>query len=287
MAMHNISQAQAVSDMPLSKIETTRFWRDGRFRDMECLSATFQTHEYAPHSHETFSIGAIEAGSQIARIRGSREETGPGHLYLINPEVVHDGVPGESGYRYRMIYPAEALFREVLEDVTGKACRATPAFARELPQDGELAQAFHEAHRALEEKSGALEAEEGMFRVLAAVFARYGSHNLAPIDTRERTAVSRARDYLIANFATDVGLEELAEVAGLSRAHLIRAFRKEFHITPHAFLTDVRVRQARMLLRLGRPIAEVAFDCGFADQAHFSRHFKSRIGVTPGQFRVA
>ena len=92
--MHNISQAQAVDDMPLTKIEATRFWRDERFGDMECLTATFQTHEYAPHSHETFSIGAIEAGSQIARIRGSREETGPGHLYLINPEVVHDGVPG-------------------------------------------------------------------------------------------------------------------------------------------------------------------------------------------------
>lgn len=285
--MHNISQAQAVNDMPLTMVEATRFWRDERFGDMECLTATFQTHEYAPHSHETFSIGAIEAGSQIARIRGSREETGPGHLYLINPEVVHDGVPGHSGYRYRMIYPGEALFREVLEDVTGRACQTTPAFSRELPFDGELAQAFNEAHRALEEKSGALEAEEGMFRMLATIFARYGSHSITPIDTRERTAISRARDYLTENFASDIGLEELAEVAGLSRAHLIRAFRKEFHITPHAFLTDVRVRQARMLLRLGRPIAEVAFDCGFADQAHFSRHFKSRIGVTPGQFRVA
>ncbi|PZU87977.1 MAG: AraC family transcriptional regulator [Shinella sp.] len=285
--MHNISQAQAVNDMPLTKIEATRFWRDERFRDMECLTATFQTHEYAPHSHETFSIGAIETGSQIARIRGSREETGPGHLYLINPEVVHDGVPGHSGYRYRMIYPGEALFREVLEDVTGRACHTTPAFSRELPFDAELAQAFNEAHRALEEKSGALEAEEGMFRMLATIFARYGSHSITPIDTRERSAISRARDYLTENFASDIGLEEVAEVAGLSRAHLIRAFRKEFHITPHAFLTDVRVRQARMLLRLGRPIAEVAFGCGFADQAHFSRHFKSRIGVTPGQFRVA
>ncbi|GEO84526.1 MULTISPECIES: AraC family transcriptional regulator [Alphaproteobacteria] len=283
--MHNVSQMDAANDMPLTAAERTRFWRDVRFGGMECLSATFQTHAYAPHTHETFSIGAIVSGSQIARIRGAREQTGPGCLYLINPEVVHDGAPGPGGYTYRMIYPNEALFREVLEDVTGRACRSTPTFARELSQDSELAFAFHRAHRALEDNVGTLEAEESMYGVLTALILRHGREQRAPIEGRERTAVWRARDYLIANFATDIGLEELAGIARLSRAHLIRVFRKEFHITPHAFLTDVRIRRARALLCLGRSPADVAFACGFADQAHFTRHFKARVGVTPGQFR--
>jgi AraC-like DNA-binding protein len=76
-------------------------------------------------------------------------------------------------------------------------------------------------------------------------------------------------------------------MAGLSRAHLIRAFRREFHITPHAYLTDIRIRRARHLLRQGESPASVALECGFADQAHFARHFKARTGVTPGQFRAA
>ena len=164
-----------------------------------------------------------------------------------------------------MIYPGEALFREVLEDVTGRACQTAPAFSRELPFDGELAQAFNEAHRALEEKSGALEAEEGMFRMLATIFARYGSHSITPIDTRERTAISRARDYLIENFASDIGLEEVAEVAGLSRAHLIRAFPQGIpHNTPclpdgcpcpsgaHAAAAWPPHRRGRLRLRLCR-----------------------------------
>jgi AraC-like DNA-binding protein len=107
------------------------------------------------------------------------------------------------------------------------------------------------------------------------------------VETREKTAVHTARDYLSDNYETDIGLEELASIAGLSRAHLIRAFRKEFHITPHAYLTDVRIRRARRLLRSGEMPAEVAALCGFADQAHFTRHFKARTGVTPGQFRTA
>lgn len=185
-----------------------------------------------------------------------------------------------------MVYPDTKLFIDVLEDVTGKAFNATPSFGGQLPCDPQLAGAFHGAHRAMEEGAGALESEEGMFRVLAALFERYGSAVIAPVDTKERSAVGRARDYLMDNFETDIGLEELAKVAGLSRAHLIRAFRREYHITPHAFLTDKRVLEARKLLRAGRAPADVAFECGFADQAHFTRHFKARTGVTPGQFRA-
>lgn len=272
--------------MPLAKVESARFWRDSRFRDMECLSANFLTHEYAPHAHDTFSIGAIESGSQIATLRGRREETGPGDLYLIDPGVVHDGAPGGEGYRYRMIYPDTKLFIDILEDVTGKAFNAMPSFSGALPRDPQLATAFHAAHRTLESGAGALESDESMFSVLAAIFARYGSTIVVPVDTKERSAVVRARDYLVENFDRDVNLEELAGVAGLSRAHLIRAFRREYHITPHAFLTDRRVQVARRLLREGRMPADVAVECGFADQAHFTRHFKSRTGVTPGQFRV-
>lgn len=284
--MQNVSQEQAADHMPLARAETTRFWRDSRFGGMECLSATFLTHEFAPHAHDTFSIGAIERGAQVATIRGLRESSGPGDIYLINPGEIHDGAPGDGGYRYRMIYPDVALFREILEDVTGKSFEGTPAFGIQLLHDQALADAFHKAHRTLEEGSGALETSQAMFLVLDAVFRRHGSSIIVPVDTTERTAVREARDYLVENFASDVGLEELATVAGLSRAHLIRAFRKEFHITPHSFLTDIRIRAARKRLRDDGQPAEIALECGFADQAHFTRHFKARTGLTPGQYRA-
>ena len=231
-------------------------------------------------------IGAIESGSQISTIQGTTEQTGPGHLYLINPDEIHDGAPGGGGYRYRMIYPDTELLRDIIEDVTGRAFHGTPCFPKFLPHDPQMAAAFQIAHRRLETKSGALEADEGMFSVLAALFGRHGSAIILPVETREKRAVHTARDYLTDNYESDIGLEELASIAGLSRAHLIRAFRKEFHITPHAYLTDVRIRRARRLLRAGEMPAEVAVLCGFADQAHFTRHFKARTGVTPGQFRT-
>ena len=272
--------------MPLAPVEKARFWRDSGFGGMECLSATFVTHEFALHAHDTFSIGAIDRGVQIVTIRGAREACGPGDLYLINPGEIHDGAPQPGGYRYRMIYPDVDLFREILEDVTGKPFRGMPAFGRQILRDAKLSAAFYEAHRILEDGAGALETGEPMFRVLEAMFRRHGNAIVVPAESREKTGVERARDYLVANYADDVRLEELAAVAGLSRAHLIRAFRRQFHITPHSFLTDIRIRMARQQLRQGGSPAQIAIDTGFADQAHFTRHFKARTGLTPGQYRA-
>lgn len=284
--MHNVSQAQATQAIPVTERENTRFWRAGRFRDMECMAATFVTHEFAPHSHDTFSIGAIEAGCQLSTIRGEREFTGPGALYLLNPGETHDGAPGvASGYRYRMIYPEIALLSGIIEDVTGRAVRGTPSFSRQLLIDGELALAFQQAHGLVEQGADQLLAEEAMYCVLARMFARYGSTIMAAPARTGRAGVVRARDFIAANFSSDIGLEDLAGVAGLSRAHLIRTFRREFFITPHAFQTDMRVRHARRMLRDGASPADAALDCGFADQAHLTRHFKARIGVTPAVFR--
>jgi AraC-like DNA-binding protein len=284
--MHNVSQRQATDAMPVTASETTKFWRDRRFRNMECMAATFITHEFAPHAHDTFSIGAIEAGCQIASIRGEREFTGPGALYLLNPGEIHDGAPGiNEGYRYRMIYPDIDLFTGVLEDVTGREFNGMPSFSRQLLYDPELATRFHHAHRLAEQGLDALAAEEGMFNVLSSMFARYGSVIIAPPKADDRSGLRRAHDYLADNFADDVGLEELSRISGLSRAHLIRAFRKHYYITPHAFQTDMRIRHARRMLRSGISPSDTALNCGFADQAHLTRHFKARTGVTPAAFR--
>ncbi len=284
--MHNVSQRQATDAMPTVLTERTRFWRDQRFRNMECMAATFITHEFSPHSHDTFSIGAIEAGCQVAMIRGERAHTGPGALYLINPGETHDGQPGaDEGYRYRMVYPDVALFTEILEEATGRAFRGTPSFSRQLLVDPHLAEAFNRAHSRLEDGSSELESEESMYTVLSAMFSRHGSAIIVPQNFSEPVGVRRARDYILAHFDHEIGLEGLAREAGLSRAHLIRAFRRHYFITPHAYQTDLRIRHARHLLRSGESPADTALACGFADQAHFTRHFKARTGLTPGKYR--
>ncbi len=81
-------------------------------------------------------------------------------------------------------------------------------------------------------------------------------------------------------------LQRVARHVGLSAWHLIRVFRKATGLTPHAWLIDRRVHQARELLRAGETPSLIAVQCGFADQAHLTRAFKARLGVTPGQYKT-
>ena len=85
----------------------------------------------------------------------------------------------------------------------------------------------------------------------------------------------------------EVELAGSGPIAGLSRSHFIRAFRRETGLTPHAYLLDRRFRAASRLLERGEAPGEVAAACGFFDQSHLNRVFKARMGVTPGAYRAA
>jgi AraC-like DNA-binding protein len=85
----------------------------------------------------------------------------------------------------------------------------------------------------------------------------------------------------------NVDLETLAKRAGLSRFQALRAFKHRYGLPPHAYQLALRIGHARKLLRAGAAAADVAARCGFADQSHFTRHFKRINGVTPAQYARA
>jgi AraC-like DNA-binding protein len=103
----------------------------------------------------------------------------------------------------------------------------------------------------------------------------------------EHAAVRSARAYLAERWADRVSLAELATVSGLSRFELVRRFRADTGMPPHAFQIDLRIGHARRMLAAGQPPAAVAASCGFADQAHFTRTFRRSVGVTPARFARA
>jgi AraC-like DNA-binding protein len=71
---------------------------------------------------------------------------------------------------------------------------------------------------------------------------------------------------------------------GLSPYYLLRVFRDEVGMPPHAYLESRRIQQAQRLLKQGEPLAAVAHDLGFSTQSHFTTSFRRIIGVTPGQY---
>lgn len=92
--------------------------------------------------------------------------------------------------------------------------------------------------------------------------------------------------YIDLNLEGKLCLEQLAAVAGLSTSYLCRAFRQSRSCSPMQYVMQRRLNVARTLLRDGRlALSEIAIRCGFADQPHFTRVFRTATGETPRRWR--
>jgi AraC-like DNA-binding protein len=99
-----------------------------------------------------------------------------------------------------------------------------------------------------------------------------------------RSAIDLARD----NFADQLSIEDLAAHAGMTVSGFERALQRALGVAPKPFLSALRVdAAARLLATTTRPLSEVASACGFYDQSHFTRAFRSATGLTPGVYRTA
>jgi AraC family transcriptional regulator len=96
----------------------------------------------------------------------------------------------------------------------------------------------------------------------------------------------RATGLLVANLSGNIALEDLARECRLSIRQFTRAFRGSTGRSPHAWLLRHKIEKAKGLLKNSpRVLAEIALECGFTDQSHFTRMFQRVAGVTPGAWR--
>jgi AraC-like DNA-binding protein len=271
------------SERPRAQV---KFWRAPALDGMELLHASYPAHAFPRHMHEEYVIGVMVGGMEALRHQGATHTAPAGSLLLINPGEWHTNYAvGETGFAYRTLYPPVELVRHAAHEILGREHEAPGLRGPVTAGDPEARRRLLELHVAIEQQASALEQETRFLAALAPLLARYSRDPaaLAPVSP-ERTYVRQIRDYLEAHAAEEVSLAHLSGLTGLSRFHLLRAFREEVGVSPFQYQTQLRIARARRLLREGCPIAEVALEVGFVDQSHLTRKFKRWMGVTPGQY---
>lgn len=265
---------------------TPRFWYDPALPFAEARSiADGRQICYAPHSHESFSLGIITGGRSTYVNGRLRERVGPGAVVIMNPEEVHACNPVEDlPWSYRMLYLDTAWLacRQKELGFTGEG-GFRPSATRLSHAPG-LYRATAALCRLLDDSTAGCLAKEA---ALVGFVADVHDH-LDPPPARHaevRRPLARAAEFISDNFTRNLRLDDICAAAGLSQSHLIRAFKGQYGMTPHAYLINRRIQFSRARLRQGLPIADVALEAGFADQAHLQRAFKRHVAATPGQYR--
>jgi AraC-like DNA-binding protein len=246
--------------------------------------AIYRSHTFARHAHEAHAIGVVDGGVGEFWCRGANHRAARDSLVLIQAGEAHTGRSIDAGapLSYRMIYVSEARRAELLGG------RAMPAFRSPAPVDRRVARAIRRTHDRLNDASSALERESALADLLVLIESEHGAGSRAFGEIRrQRPAVAEAHAFIAANYRDAIGLVDLARRVGLSPHHLNSSFSRAYGIPPHAFQTQLRVREGMSLLRGPKTLAMVAIELGFADQSHFTRMFRRIVGVTPGCFRAS
>ncbi|MBA2077492.1 MAG: AraC family transcriptional regulator [Rhodanobacter sp. 68-29] len=244
---------------------------------VELYRAHIVQHAFELHCHDGFGLGAIESGVERFRYRGAEHLAPPDSLVTMHADELHTGsAVTAAGWRYRMLYIEPALAARITGEPGwwfDQAVRADPAGTREITA---LLDALWQADEPLAFDS-----------LLAVLLDRFRRHARVPraVPVRAPSRFAPVIDYLHSHLAERLSLDELAAVAGLSPFHFLRQFRTQHHATPQQMLMALRLARAKRLLDAGEPPARVAADTGLSDQAHLTRAFLRRYGVTPARYQ--
>ena len=248
----------------------------------EYLIAHQSRHLWTVH-HETYTICASPTFGHAWKYRG-REHALPGRgSMLMEPGELHRtlAVPPVTIFKVAIIPPDHVAAAAGDLGLAGAphlkiAQTPDPALTRAVWRLGEAAE---------QGDCPPLELETLQAGIVARLLTHAERAPRADGRANEPRAVARAKAYLRDNLGERVTLGELAAAAALSRFRLVHAFAAAVGLPPHAYQLQLRIERARQLLQDGLPAAQTAAELGFVDQAHFIRHFKKIMRVTPGEYR--
>ena len=246
---------------------------------IERIDARFHGNAYSPHRHDTYALGVTISGIQTFSYRGASRFSAPGNIIVLHPDEIHDGGAGtEEGLHYRMLYlPPEWMIA---------ACdhhRALPFAKSPVIEDEDFRHCLVDALGNLDLEPTDLQLSDWQSR-LADHLWKHADAKVKRSKRVDHAAMLRCRDHLFENSHRIVSSEDLETISGLDRFTLSRQFRALFSTSPHRYLIMRRLEKSKAIMATGAGLAETAFSCGFADQAHFTRHFKSAFGITPGRW---
>ncbi|MGE0214846.1 helix-turn-helix domain-containing protein [Mycolicibacterium sp.] len=270
--------------------------RDGELPGADLRVYQFHSHQIQVPPLRDIAIIAWQTRAQIAlRCGGIRDRTQmtPGDFSILRPGL-------ESTWQWNRSFQATVLylnerrlarFASEVYDRDVDTVMVPESFQLQDPViQRAVASLATELRNRGDDLVGSTLLRESLMSQLSVHILRHYAHTRlrAPRRPGALSAVQARQvgDYIEANLASELTLESLARIAGMSQYHFARLFKKRFGLPPHAYVQTRRIERARQLVRHSdMPLKEIVGATGFCDQSHMTKSFKRAYDTTPAELR--
>jgi AraC-like DNA-binding protein len=235
--------------------------------------------KFPNHFHEYYVIGFVECGRRFLTCKNREYTIGAGDLLLFNPLDNHACEQiDDKALDWRCLNIEKDVMRRMAQEIAGTD--ALPVFTQTVACQSDAVPTLRDLHGMIMKEEKGFSKEEIFYFFIEQLLGDYTKPATEPL-TRISREIQSACAYMDNRYAEAITLADLSEVSGLNKYTLLRNFTVQKNITPYQYLSTIRVNKAKRLLEAGVSVVEAALQSGFTDQSHFTRFFKTFIGLTP------
>ena len=238
-------------------------------------------HSCKEHFHDEISIGLVENGKCITEMQSGKYQILENTILIIPKNTVHKCTPyNYKNWNFRMIYINEDWFKTVFnkENMNIKFSYMKLNKAQ-----------FQNAYKlfiSIENNIMNIENETKLINYISFLESNRDKNWDKQITKDTNLAkVVGIKKYIDKNYLHNLTLKDLAEIGHMSKYSIVRQFENCYGMSPHKYITNLRINYAKKLIRNNEDFADIALETGFYDQSHFTKYFKDYTGVTPGAYK--
>jgi AraC-like DNA-binding protein len=241
-------------------------------------NVNLSSEDFTKHYHHTYTVGLTYKGVLKSYNANQSYDSYEYSIRINNPGEVHAGKSKE--WSHANFYPTVEIMSNLYLQIFGE--NKTPYFQRHIVNNKILFLKLHSFFDSYFKKEDDMLIESNLIDALSTLIltSTIYTKNYKNI-FEDKKIIKDTYELINDSIETNFTLDMLASNVNLSKYHFLRTFKKEFGLTPHAFIVNERLNRANNLIQEGHTISEASLQVGFNDQSHFSRNFKKYFGYTP------